>query len=303
MALKISTQYANATAASASYPNGSFKNETAPGALDGTPLEKAWPDDLQGLLQSILVAAGITASGSADTVLAPQYLAGIFNLRYYSRVDYKVGTTVTGSNGIKYVCQVANGPASVIVDPITESPRTYWFTEQATRFDVDNPIGTIRMTTYSPHAFPAGSWLQTMVGRFPVGVNAADPDWDAAGETGGAKTHSHAPGTLSASSHTHSSGGITAAGHALTVAEMPAHSHTVSFETVENDGGTAGSNLDNSQVPAEFTANTSSVGSGDEHTHTISGSTGSTGASVTGSTATASNVPPYQAAYYWVRTA
>jgi hypothetical protein len=280
MALKIAAQYANTVAASASYPEGSFKNETAPGALDGTPLEKAWPDDIQGLLQSLLAAAGISATGNADTVLAPQYLAGIFNLRYYSRVDYNVGTRVTGSNSVVYVAIVANGPGTTIVNPVGGAAG-YWITEQAARYDDDNPVGTIRMTNYTPHNFPAGTWTQTMVGRFPVGVNGSDPLWNVAGETGGAKAHNH------------SSGALSAAGHSLTIAQIPAHTHIAGIPTVNNQSGQSGpaleSNLQQASVPFDVT--TSSAGSGGAHAHTISGNT-----------ATQDNIPPYEAAFYWRRT-
>jgi hypothetical protein len=278
MALKLAQQYPNATPASTSYPEGSFKNETSSGSLDGTPLEKAWPDDIQGLLQAILAASGISATGSADTVLAPQYLSGIFNLRYYSRVDYKVGTKVTGSNNVVYVALVANGPATAIADPVTAVPG-YWRTEQAARYDEDNPIGTIRMTNYTPHGFPAGQWVQTMIGRFPVGVNASDPLWDVAGDTGGAKAHAH------------TSGSLTAAGHSLTVAQLPAHSHNVQSTLVPiTEGGSF--QLSNPQSSGVDTTATSSTGSGAAHSHNTSGST-----------AAQDNIPPYEAAFYWRRTA
>jgi hypothetical protein len=277
MALKIAAQYPNTTAASASYPEGSFKNETTPGALDGTPLEKAWPDDIQGLLQSLLVAAGITATGNADTVQAPQYLAGIFNLRYYSRVDYKVGTRVTGSNNAVYVAIVANGPGTTIINPVGGTPG-YWRTEQAARFDEDNPAGTIRMTNYTPHNFPAGTWVQAMIGRFPVGVDGSDPLWNVAGESGGAKAHAHASGSLAA------------AGHTLTIAEMPSHSHTV---LVQAGPSAADGESSNPPIRRDGTSTeaTSSVGGGNAHTH-----------GTTGSTATQDNIPPYEAAFYWRRT-
>jgi hypothetical protein len=277
MALKLATQYANAVAASASYPDGSFKNETTPGALDGTPLEKAWPDDIQGLLQSLLAAAGITATGSADTVLAPQYLAGIFNLRYYRRVDYKVGTRVTGSNSVVYVAIVANGPGTTIVNPVGGTAG-YWITEQAERYALDNPVGTIRMTNYTPHGFPAGTWVQAMIGRFPVGVDASDPLWNVAGDTGGAKIHQHAKGTLAST------------GTTLTIGQIPSHTHNVPVEVTpgELDGefnifqpiSTGGGNVA-----------TESAGGGSPHSHGVSGST-----------ATQDNIPPYEAAFYWRRT-
>jgi hypothetical protein len=274
MALKLATQYPNAIAASASYPEGSFKNETVAGALDGTPLEKAWPDDIQGLLQSLLVASGINATGNSDTVLAPQYLSGIFNLRYYSRVDYKVGTRATGSNNVVYVALAANGPGTTVVNPVSGTAG-YWRTEQAARYDEDNPVGTIRMTSYTPHNFPAGTWVQTMVGRFPVGVNGADPLWNVAGETGGAKAHNHSPGTLAA------------AGHALTIAELPPHSHTVEVEVARGTGILGAED----GVSGLSTVNSSSVGGGASHGHSMSGVT-----------QTKDNIPPYEAAFFWRRT-
>ena len=63
--------------ASADYPSGSHKNEVTPGVFDGTPFEKGWPDDLNAFMQGLLKAAGITASGTTDTVLVSQILQGI----------------------------------------------------------------------------------------------------------------------------------------------------------------------------------------------------------------------------------
>jgi hypothetical protein len=65
------------TAANADYPYSSSKNETTPGAGDGTPYFKARADDLFGMQQAILRAAGIVPTGNADTALASQYLQGI----------------------------------------------------------------------------------------------------------------------------------------------------------------------------------------------------------------------------------
>lgn len=43
-------------------------------------------------------------------------------------------------------------------------------------------------------------------------------------------------------------------------AVVVAHSHEMTFTTVENDAGSTGTNLNNTQTPAEFTATTSTVG-------------------------------------------
>lgn len=77
MALVISTEYSNATAPDANYPQGSFKNSTTDTSRDGTPLEKAWPNDIYGFLQAILAAAAVTPSGAPDTALASDYLDGL----------------------------------------------------------------------------------------------------------------------------------------------------------------------------------------------------------------------------------
>lgn len=75
MAIKLSDQYpGRADAPSIDYPNGSFKNRSAPGVLDGTPLDKAWANDKEGFFQGILAEAGITADGQPDKVGSSQYL-------------------------------------------------------------------------------------------------------------------------------------------------------------------------------------------------------------------------------------
>jgi hypothetical protein len=54
-------------------PYGSAVNVTVEFDGTGTPLEKQWINDLWGFLQSLLVAADITPSGTPDTVTASQY--------------------------------------------------------------------------------------------------------------------------------------------------------------------------------------------------------------------------------------
>lgn len=74
MAIRIEDKYpGNSNPADANYPEGSFKNDAVPGDLSGTPLEKDWCNDFQGLLQKLLNYAGITPSGNPDTVVASDY--------------------------------------------------------------------------------------------------------------------------------------------------------------------------------------------------------------------------------------
>jgi hypothetical protein len=78
MAIRPIDKYgALAEPADADYPEGSFKNASSPTAEDGSPLEKAWANDIYGLLQKIINAADITPSGVSDTVLASDYYNGL----------------------------------------------------------------------------------------------------------------------------------------------------------------------------------------------------------------------------------
>lgn len=78
MAIVISTQYPGKTnAPSAAYPQGSARNVTISGDGTGTPWEQVLVNDILGFLQAVLLDAGITPSGSADTALASDYLDGL----------------------------------------------------------------------------------------------------------------------------------------------------------------------------------------------------------------------------------
>jgi hypothetical protein len=55
------------------YPQGEAKNVTVAGDGTGTPLEKAWVNDLWGFLQSLLDVASITPSGNPDKVGTSDY--------------------------------------------------------------------------------------------------------------------------------------------------------------------------------------------------------------------------------------
>lgn len=74
------------TAPDANYPYGSSKDESAPGAGDGTPYKKIRADDVFGFQQSLLTRAGVIPSGNADTALVSDYLDSCFLLFGYAAV-------------------------------------------------------------------------------------------------------------------------------------------------------------------------------------------------------------------------
>ena len=276
MALNINSTYTNTTAADASYPYGSAKNETSPGALDGTPLEKAGLDDLYGLMQSFLSASGIVPNGNPDTVLAPQYLASIFNLRWYNKVDFAVGTKVVGSDGVTYVCAEANGPSSTIQNPVSEStPRTKWLSEAANTFATNHPVGKLYISLDSTDPgdlYGVGTWKRVS-GKFLVGLDEADTDFDTSGEMGGTKTHSHGDD-------------FAVDDHTLTVDQMPNHNHNYVRENTRGAGSNGASDGDSSF----FDQDTSSTGGNLGHNHGLSGGVSDQDL-----------IPPYMVFHMWYR--
>jgi hypothetical protein len=68
------------------------------------------------------------------------------------------------------------------------------------------PIGSVYYSTSTANpaiAFGFGTWTAIGQGRFVVGYNAGDSDFNAVKKTGGAKTHNHGGVTGAAGSHTH----------------------------------------------------------------------------------------------------
>lgn len=96
MALIPGSFYTNIAAPSSAYPQGSAINASSPTALDGTPGDKDWVNDMWGLLQSILDRANVTPSGSPDSVLASDYMTSLRNIfsEFLMHTDTGTGTTV-----------------------------------------------------------------------------------------------------------------------------------------------------------------------------------------------------------------
>lgn len=77
------------------YPVGSIKNESVPGARDGTPLDADWGNDYAGFDGALLAAAGLTASGTPDTALVSQRLAAL-NVIFQTRAALADGSADIG---------------------------------------------------------------------------------------------------------------------------------------------------------------------------------------------------------------
>lgn len=141
------------------------------------------------------------------------------------------------------------------------------------------PVGSVFIAVVSANPgtlLGYGTWAAFAAGRMLVGLNAIDADFDAAEETGGAKTHTLTATELPA--HTHS---VTDPGHAHGLQRYPTAT-----------GGSSGFTADTSMsgTPAAITLPMASATTG----ITI-GSTGSGGA--------VNHMPPYIVCYMWKRTA
>ncbi len=118
MAIKVFERYGpRANPADSNYPNGSFKNESVPGANDGTPLEVATINDLQGFTDALLAEAGIPSDGNPDTATVSQRLEafkGLFD-RTFINVDDMIAYN-GHAVGLKYAV------AGTTFTPTTSSP-------------------------------------------------------------------------------------------------------------------------------------------------------------------------------------
>ena len=149
------------------------------------------------------------------------------------------------------------------------------------------PVGSIYMNatvaTNPATLLGFGTWVAFGAGKVPVGLNAADSDFDTVEETGGSKdsiipTHNHAAGTLANAS-------------------AGAHQHTTGTGRSASTAGVTVGYFSGSHAGATGTA-LSTTDSQGAHVHTISGDTANAGESATGK-----NLQPYIVVYMWKRTA
>src|SRR3990167_5275736 len=145
------------------------------------------------------------------------------------------------------------------------------------------PVGAILISSDS--ANPAtylgfGTWVAEAVGRFLVGVDAGDPDFDASGDTGGAKTH------------------------VLTTAEMPAHPHVQNqhrHQTLQERSATTGAattriaRTNDTSSTADTAIFTEYATPTNQNATAVNQNAGGGGAHI--------NLPPFVARYCWRRSA
>lgn len=161
------------------------------------------------------------------------------------------------------------------------------------------PVGSIFMSTIATNPatqLGVGTWAAWGTGRVPVGVDAAQTEFNTTEKTGGAKTHvltaTNLPTHTHTMNHDHPS---------FTTPLTGDHAHQLSFS---NNTGSSASNIPKGTTTTD-TNFSGPVGQNGAHQHTIDvpyydGSTGSGN----GLNSTAVNhLPPYITCYMWKRTA
>lgn len=140
MALELDSRYPGRfNPGDADYPQGSFKNRTAPGALDGSYLEKDWANDKEGFFQRLLLAAGISPNGVVDTALVSQYYDALLQVisdqaaipgellasgirgTYSNLSASAVGTNATVSFTADAICVKNAANEQIVLNAVSES--------------------------------------------------------------------------------------------------------------------------------------------------------------------------------------
>lgn len=130
--------------------------------------------------------------------------------------------------------------------------------------DAVYPVGSIYMSVKStnPSSLFGGTWVAWGTGRVPVGIDTSQTEFKTVEKTGGAKTHK------------------------LTVAQMPSHRHSVSYNNNNSAGTTSYPHA--------------TGGYGDQSTDT---DLGFNQVGLTGGGEAHNNLQPYITCYMWKRTA
>jgi len=156
------------------------------------------------------------------------------------------------------------------------------------------PVGSVYInasdSTNPGTLFGFGTWAAFGAGRVLVGLNASNALFDTAEETGGSYD-----ATLVAHTHTYSSTTGGGGSHSHTIND-PGHVHSYPYGPVAGASNTGGSNTTGSVNTDAAVTGISINGVGD-HTHSVSGTTASSGSS-----ATNANIQPYITVYMWKRT-
>lgn len=198
MALNLPAKYPGRfNAPSADYPQGSFKNQTAPNSEDGSYMEQDWLNDWNGFFGAAMAEAGETPSGVVDTARNSQLYKAMkksiasFTQSGTGAVTRTAQDKMRESVSVKDFGAKGDGVADdtkAIQDAINYAAPYVWKgTPQATTSD-NNPVaalhlpaGNYRITTPLLLAKGLHIYGDTMVGFFNSGGSRIIADFDTSG--------------------------------------------------------------------------------------------------------------------------
>lgn len=204
---------------------------------------------------------------------------------------FAVGEKLTAANTNTYLLN----PVGAIQAYVGTTAPTGWLlcdgsdVSRATYADLFDLIGT----TFGAGDGTTTFGLPNLKGRVPVGLDSAQTEFDALGETGGAKTHTLTTAELP--SHSHGDG-------TLAAASAGSHTHTISVMTGQTSGAAHNHSVANTVAQGGDLASgfvgaaNVTVDSSGAHTHDVTGSTGNTG-----SGSAHNNLPPYLVVRYIIK--
>ena len=108
------------------YPFGSIKDNSSPGANDGTPLAAVWGNDFEGFRQAAMTEAGITPSGLPDTAQDSQLLEAL-DKRYLesSVMTFTLAQLASGAATTGDVIGVVERPGAKFIVKDGTTPNGY----------------------------------------------------------------------------------------------------------------------------------------------------------------------------------
>lgn len=168
------------------------------------------------------------------------------------------------------------------------------------------PVGIIISTytnTNPATTFGFGTWEQWGVGRVPVCVDSGDADFDAAGDTGGAKTVTLTAVQSGVPAHTHTTGENSVDHtHTGTTSSNGDHNHSIPATSEESDSDQGYSSFKSGSGKTTGNAGThnhtlTTGGVSANHTHPVNVNLAEAAAQAH------DNMPPFVAEYRWRRTA
>ena len=275
-----------ATKVQGTTPSGGTANQVLK-KVDGTDYNTTWGT----IAGAVYQPSAPSTPQTGDVWVDSDAVAGVLNQNdYLTKNDFELFTTPIG--GVTTFAGTAS-PSNkwAICDGTAVSRTTY------------STLFTVIGTTYGVGDGTTTFNLPNLKGRVVVGVDAAQTEFDALGETGGAKTHTLTSSEIPAHSHPNTA---SFSGSSGTTSNPGDHTHAYGRRTTGAGGFASGTGIpphNASPSGPDFDAGPTAGAGNHAHTFTPSGTVTMTNANNTGGGGAHNNLQPYIALNYLIRIA